>query len=173
MTKQTILLLATATLALAACSKKRPEVLPPAPTAGIPQEVGPGGQAGDASGAIVPGSDSDFRRSVQSNTVLFGLDQYDIDPAARAVLDSQAEWLGRNPNVRITLEGHCDERGTREYNLALGDRRANAAKNYLAARGVSPARMTTISYGSERPAETGSDEQAYAANRRAVTIVVG
>ena len=175
MTKHTILLAATAALALTACSKKRPETLPPAPTAGVPQEVDPNG-AGNGSGvdgAAIAGSDADFRRSVTSNTVLFALDQYDIDPAARAILDTQAEWLARNPNVRITLEGHCDERGTREYNLALGDRRANAAKNYLAARGVSPGRMTTISYGSERPAETGSDEQAYAANRRAVTIVVG
>ena len=104
MTKQTILLRATATLALAACSKKRPEVLPPAPTAGIPQEVGPGGQAGDANGAIVPGSDGDFRRSVQSNTVLFGLDQYDIDPAARAVLDSQAAMRSVPPVVLIASE---------------------------------------------------------------------
>ena len=111
-------------------------------------------------------------RSVTSNTVNFGLDQYDIDPQARAILDSQAEWLNRYPNVRITIEGHCDERGTREYNLALGDRRANSAKNYLAAKGVSPSRMSVISYGSERPAETGSDEAAYAANRRAVTIVL-
>lgn len=176
MTKHTILLVATAMLALAACSKKRPETLPPAPTAGVPGEVDPnasGVGVDAAGGAVVPGSDADFRRSVTSNTVLFALDQYDIDPAARAILDGQAEWLGRNPGVRITLEGHCDERGTREYNLALGDRRANAAKNYLAARGISPARMTTISYGSERPAETGSDEAAYAANRRAVTIVVG
>ena len=175
MTKH-VLLAATALLALAACSKKRPETLPPAPTAGAPAEFDPnaaGAGTGDVSGTAIPGSDADFRRSVTSNTVLFALDQYDIDPSARAILDSQAEWLQRNPNVRITVEGHCDERGTREYNLALGDRRANAAKNYLAARGVSPGRMTTISYGSERPAETGSDEQAYAANRRAVTIVVG
>ena len=174
MTKtRTGLLLATAALALAACSKKRPETLPPAPVTGPAQEVGPTGPATGADGAIVPGSDADFRRSVTSNTVLFGLDQYDIDPAARAILDTQAEWLQRNPQVRVTIEGHCDERGTREYNLALGDRRANAAKNYLAARGVNAGRMNVISYGSERPAETGSDEQAYAANRRAVTVVIG
>jgi len=97
---------------------------------------------------------------------------YDIDPTARAIIDSQAEWLARNPNVRITIEGHCDERGTREYNLALGDRRANSAKNYLAARGVSASRMTTISYGSERPVAQGSDDAAWAENRRAVTIVL-
>ena len=107
-----------------------------------------------------------------SNTIHFGLDQYDIDPESRAILDSQAAWLQRYPNVRITIEGHCDERGTREYNLALGDRRANAAKNYLAARGISPDRMNVISYGKERPIALGSDEASYAQNRRAVTVVL-
>jgi len=175
MTKlKTGLILATAALALAGCTKKRPETLPPAPVTGPPQEVGPGsGNAGNVGGAIVPGSDGDFRRSVTSNTVLFGLDQFDIDPAARAILDTQAAWLQRYPDRRITIEGHCDERGTREYNLALGDRRANAAKNYLAARGIDPSRMSVISYGSERPAATGSDDESYAQNRRAVTIVLG
>jgi len=170
-----VLLAATALVAVAGCAKKRPQTLPPAPL------TGPSGEAGGpvrgtgpiGEGAIVPGSDADFRRSVTSNTVNFGLDQYDIDPQARAILDSQAEWLARNPNVRITIEGHCDERGTREYNLGLGDRRANSAKNYLAARGVSPTRMTTISYGAERPLALGSDEGAYAQNRRAVTVVIG
>lgn len=170
-TFKTSLLVATAALAIAGCAKKRPETLPPAPAA-TPQEVGPTGPTGPVEGAVVPGSNADFQRSVTSNTVNFGLDQYDIDPQARAILDSQATWLQRYPNVRITIEGHCDERGTREYNLALGDRRANAAKNYLAARGIAANRMTTISYGSERPAETGSDEAAWAANRRAVTIVL-
>jgi peptidoglycan-associated lipoprotein len=86
-------------------------------------------------------------------------------------LDSQVAWLQRNPNVRVTIEGHADERGTREYNLALGDRRANAAKNYLAARGISPSRMTTISWGKERPVAEGSDESAWGQNRRAVTVL--
>ncbi|HEX8555629.1 MAG TPA: peptidoglycan-associated lipoprotein Pal [Sphingomonas sp.] len=172
MTKH-LLLAATAILALSACNKKRPETLPPAPLTGAEQvDPNAGRPTGTADGAVVPGSDADFRRSVTSNTVLFGLDQFDIDPQARAVLDSQAEWLARNPSVRITIEGHCDERGTREYNLALGDRRANSAKNYLAARGIAASRMTTISYGSERPAATGSDESAYTQNRRAVTIVL-
>ena len=173
MTKLTqVLLAATALIAVAGCGKKRPAQLPP-PAVGTAGEVDPNAQAPDSTtGAIVPGSDADFRRSVQSNTVLFGLDQYDIDATARAILDSQAEWLARNPNARVTLEGHADERGTREYNLALGDRRANAAKNYLAARGVDAGRMTTISYGKERPAALGSDEQSYAQNRRAVTIVL-
>ena len=90
---------------------------------------------------------------------------------ARSSTARRSGW--RNiPTCRITIEGHCDERGTREYNLALGDRRANAAKNYLAARGVDPSRITTISYGKERPIALGSDEASWAQNRRAVTIVI-
>ena len=92
---------------------------------------------------------------------------------ARTTLGKQAEWLARYPNVRVTIEGHADERGTREYNLALGDRRATAAKNFLAAQGVDTSRMTTISYGKERPAVEGNDEAAWARNRRAVTVVAG
>src|SRR3546814_14340976 len=99
------------------------------------------------------------QRSVTADTVHFDLDQYDIDPQARAILDSQAAWLAKYPNVRVTVEGHCDERGTREYNLALGDRRANATKNYLASRGVAASRMTTISYGKERPVTMKSEER--------------
>ncbi|GGB19870.1 outer membrane lipoprotein Omp16 [Sphingomonas metalli] len=169
---KTTLLIATCGLAIAACAKKRPETLPPAPVE-TPATEAPPATTGTGTGDVSPGSAADFQRSVTSNTINFGLDQYDIDPGARAILDSQAEWLARYPDVRITIEGHCDERGTREYNLGLGDRRANAAKNYLAAKGISPARMTTISYGSERPVATGSDEAAWAQNRRAVTIVLG
>ena len=170
---KTALILATAALAVAGCAKKRPEVLPPAPVQNTGDTGATAPTTGTADGAIAPGSNADFQRSVTSNTVLFGLDQYDIDPAARAILDTQAAWLQRYPDRRITIEGHCDERGTREYNLALGDRRANAAKNYLAARGIDPSRMSVISYGSERPAATGSDDESYAQNRRAVTVVLG
>jgi peptidoglycan-associated lipoprotein len=174
MTKfKTAMLLATAGLAIAGCAKKRPPVLPPAPPSEPVSQTPYAPPGGNGEGAVTPGSNADFQRSVTSNTVLFGLDQYDIDPQARIILDNQADWLQRYPNVRITIEGHCDERGTREYNLALGDRRANAAKNYLAARGVAAVRMTVISYGSERPAATGSDEASWAQNRRAVTIVLG
>ena len=166
-------LLVAALVATGACSKKRPETLPPAPTdTQGPYAPPPADRGGSVDGAAVPGSAADFRRSVQSDTVHFGVDQSDIDPTARAILDTQAAWLARYPNVRITIEGNCDERGTREYNLALGDRRANAAKNYLAARGVSPSRISTISYGKERPIATGSDEESWAQNRRAVTVVV-
>ena len=167
------LLAVTALVAIAGCAKKRPAQLPPPPQ-GSYNPDGPQRpvDADPNSGGIVPGSDADFRRSVTSNTVNFGVDVFDIDARARAILDNQADWLARHPGVRITIEGHCDERGTREYNLALGDRRANAAKNYLAVRGVDPARMTTISYGKERPAAQGSDEDSWAQNRRAVTIVL-
>jgi len=161
------LLFATALVALAGCAHKRPPVLPPSPGE---QPMPPQGPVGDQ---IMPGSAADFQRSVTSDTIHFALDQYDIDPTARAILDSQAQWLMRYPNVRVTIEGHCDERGTREYNLALGDRRANSTKNYLAARGVNPARVSTISYGKERPIALGSDEASWAQNRRAVTIVIG
>ena len=166
-----MLLAATALVAVAGCAKKRPAQLPPPPQGsynpGLPQPP-----VQDPNGGIVPGSDADFRRSVTSNTVNFSVDVFDIDATARTILDSQAAWLARHPQVRITIEGHCDERGTREYNLALGDRRANAAKNYLAARGVDASRMTTISYGKERPLALGSDEDSWAQNRRAVTIVL-
>jgi peptidoglycan-associated lipoprotein len=166
-----LILAATALVAVAGCAKKRPDVLPPAPQ-GTGQVDPNAGQTGPVQTGIVPGSQQDFLRSVNSDTVLFGLDMYDIDPQARAILDTQATWLQRYSNVRITIEGHCDERGTREYNLALGDRRANAAKNYLVARGIDAARISTISYGKERPAALGSDEDSYARNRRAVTVTV-
>ena len=166
----TTILLVTALAATAACSKKRPEVLPPAPGEAPPVVQGP--TTGGGVGTVTPGSAADFKRSVTSDTVNFGLDTYDIDATARAILDTQVDWLQRYPNVNVTVEGHCDERGTREYNLALGDRRANAAKNYLVARGIAPSRITTISYGKERPIALGSDEASWAANRRAVTVVL-
>ena len=103
--------------------------------------------------------------------VFFALDSYALDAESRRVLDAQAQWLAANPNVRVTIEGHADERGTREYNLALGDRRANAARDYLQSRGIDASRMQTISYGKERPAVIGNSEESYAQNRRAVTVV--
>ncbi|HWK36856.1 peptidoglycan-associated lipoprotein Pal [Sphingomonas sp.] len=167
----TKLIIAAALLATAGCAKKRPPVLPPEPVGNGPVQSG-GETGGPVQTGVVPGSREDFLRSVSSDTVHFGLDIYDIDSEARAILDTQAQWLQRYPNVRVTVEGHCDERGTREYNLALGDRRANAAKNYLAARGIDAARISTISYGKERPAALGSDEGSWAQNRRAVTVTL-
>ena len=175
------LTLIAALLASAACSKKKPLPPPPPPATapatapsadgtGVAPPVGVGTTG--TPGSSTPGSVADFKATAGSDTVLFGYDSYEIDDAARAVLGKQAEWLARYPAVKVTIEGHTDERGTREYNLALGDRRANAAKNFLAAQGVSTARLTTISYGKERPAAEGSDEAAWAQNRRAVTVIV-
>ncbi|WP_150290177.1 peptidoglycan-associated lipoprotein Pal [Sphingobium estronivorans] len=162
------MLVATAIVALAACSKKAPKELPPAPGADTSaQSTGPTTPAGP-----VKGSQEDFVASVSSDRILFGTDQYDVDAQDQQILQSQAAWLQQNPNVRVTIEGHADERGTRDYNIALGERRANAAKNYLASLGIDSGRITTVSYGKERPAALGSDEAAWAQNRRAVTVTV-
>jgi peptidoglycan-associated lipoprotein len=118
----------------------------------------------------VPGSQQDLEASA-GDRVFFAFDRADITPEARETLTRQADWLRRYPNVTVTIEGHCDERGTREYNLALGERRAQAAKNVLVASGIPASRISTISYGKERPAVVGSTEEAYAQNRRAVTTV--
>ena len=119
---------------------------------------------------ISPGSPEDFLVNV-GDRVFFGYDRHDLTAAARATLERQAQWLQRYPNRRMVVEGHADERGTREYNLALGERRATAVKNYLVAVGVSPSRVTTISYGKEQPAVLGATEAAWAQNRRGVTVV--
>ncbi|MFM7610931.1 MAG: peptidoglycan-associated lipoprotein Pal, partial [Alphaproteobacteria bacterium] len=103
--------------------------------------------------------------------VFFDFDRSNIRADQRPVLQRQAEWMGRYPEVRVQVEGHADERGTREYNLALGQRRANAARDALVAGGVNGSRISTISFGKDQPAALGSDESAWAQNRRAVTVV--
>jgi len=105
-----------------------------------------------------------------ADRVFFDLDSSVITSEGQDTLKSQAEYLKANASVNVTIEGHCDERGTREYNIALGERRANATKKYLISLGVEKARIQTISYGKERPAVIGSDESAWGQNRRAVTI---
>jgi peptidoglycan-associated lipoprotein len=167
---RTTLTVAVAALAIAGCAKKAPPQLPP-PPGGTEGGGETGADTGNVGGAAVPGSRADFLQNVPSDRILFDTDSYSVDDQDRGTLDAQARWLLANPRVSVTIEGHCDERGTREYNLALGDRRANAVKNYLAARGVPAARMTTISWGKERPVAMGSDEGAWAQNRRAVTVV--
>jgi peptidoglycan-associated lipoprotein len=156
----------------AGCAHRRATDIPPGPvgTAGENDAATSGDQAGTA-GAPLPGSRADFLQSVPADRIFFALDSYSVDDAGRRTLDAQAEWLTRNPNVRVTIEGHADERGTREYNLALGDRRANAARDYLQSRGIAATRMQTISWGKERPSAEGHDESAWAQNRRAVTVV--
>ena len=158
-----------ASLALAGC-KTTPKELPPEPgptTTTTTAAADTGMNTGP-----VPGSQEDFLASVMSDTILFDTDRFNVDSADMAILQSQAQWLARNPGKRVIVEGHADERGTRDYNLALGEKRANSAKNYLTSVGVDASRITTISYGKERPVALGSDEQSWARNRRAVTVTV-
>jgi peptidoglycan-associated lipoprotein len=169
MNKSLKLISVAAMLAIAAgCAKKPPKELPPAP---ISSETTTIDQGSGIEGQALPGSRADFLRSVPSDRIFFATDMSDIDDQDRQVLDAQAQWLQRYPAVRVTIEGHADERGTREYNLALGERRANAAKNYLASRGVGTSRMNVISWGKERPEALGSDESSWSQNRRAVTVI--
>ncbi|WP_170604677.1 peptidoglycan-associated lipoprotein Pal [Ruegeria arenilitoris] len=134
------------------------------------------GQGGN--GALVPGSPSDprspayFQQTV-GDRVLFEVDQSTLTPAAQTVLQGQADWLLANTDFVATIEGHADEQGTREYNLALGARRANAAREFLISRGVAGNRLETVSYGKERPIEICSIEECYSKNRRAVTVLTG
>ena len=165
MSKGNLAVVLAVSIALSACASKAPKQLPPEPgaaTAGNPQATGP-----------VPGSQADFVAFTNGyDTIYFDTDRYNIDSEDAAALASQAQWLMRYPNKRATIEGHCDERGTREYNLALGERRANAAKTYLASLGVDASRLSTVSYGKERPVALGSDEASWAKNRRAVTVTI-
>ena len=119
---------------------------------------------------IVSGSQEDLIVNV-GDRVFFGYDSSDLDSDALELLQDQVAWLKQNSDVSVTIEGHCDERGTREYNLALGEKRAQAVKNYLIGLGINPDRVSTISYGKERPAVVGSNDGAWAQNRRSVTIV--
>ncbi len=136
-----------------------------------------GGGAG-GNGAIVPGSPSDprspayFQQAV-GDRVLFLVDQSTLTPEAQTILQGQADWLLANTDYVATIEGHADEQGTREYNLALGERRANAAREYLISRGVAGNRLQTVSFGKERPIEICSTEECYSKNRRAVTVLTG
>ena len=128
-----------------------------------------GGQGG-VDGSIVPGSQQDLAQNV-GDRVFFAYDSYDLSPEARATLDRQAQWLNQYGQLSITIEGHADERGTREYNLALGEKRANSVKSYLSTLGVDSSRLNVISYGKERPEVAGDEPGAWAQNRRSVTVV--
>lgn len=165
-----ILLVSTALVA--GCGKKKVETLPPAA-----QGTDYGQNATDpnaGTGQIIPGSQEDFLQQVGAfgDRILFETDRFNVDAEDQAVLQRQAQWLAQYPNTRAIVEGHADERGTRDYNLALGERRANSAKNYLTSIGVDASRIQTVSYGKERPSALGSDEQSWAQNRRAVTVTV-
>ena len=164
----TLLLLASAS-GLAACSKKAPEQLPPPPIDNT------GGQTGGQTGPMAPqvGSQEHFSRAVNGATVIyFDTDRFNISTQSAATLQAQVQYFSQYPQLIFTVEGHADERGTREYNLALGERRANAAKNYLTSLGISADRIQVVSFGKERPVALGSNEQAWAQNRRAASVMI-
>lgn len=129
-----------------------------------------GSGATAATAGVTPGSEADLVANV-GDRVFYAFNESRLSPDARATLDRQAQWLQQYQQVGVQVAGNCDERGTEEYNLALGQRRANAARDYLVARGVSSPRITTISYGKDRPVAQGDDEQAWAQNRNAITSV--
>jgi peptidoglycan-associated lipoprotein len=163
------LTLAVACAALGACAQKLPRVLPPEPGPAVSSST-PGS---DMAQGPIPGTQADFSATLMGRDVIyFDTDKYNIGSDDVAALQAQAQWLMKYPGKHATLEGHCDERGTRDYNLALGERRANAAKAYLQSLGVDGARLNTVSYGKERPAALGSNEESWAKNRRAVTVVL-
>jgi peptidoglycan-associated lipoprotein len=165
----TIALLASATT-LAACAKKPPEQLPPPPSQTVtPPQPTPQVQP---TGPMV-GTQEHFAAAVgSSTTIYFDTDRYNIDSQDAAALQAQAQYFSRYPQVTFTIEGHADERGTREYNIALGEKRATAAKNFLASLGVDPGRIAVVSYGKERPVALGSDEGSWARNRRAASVII-
>lgn len=179
MNTSTLIKLATvsaAVAALAACAPK-PKVEPAVPVQPT-QPTGPqyptaptGPVIGGNVGAAMPGSEQDFVVNV-GDRVYFDLDSYSVRPEAQPRLDAQAAWLARYPQVTVRIEGNADERGTREYNLALGARRAEAVRTYLIQRGVPAGRIDTISFGKERPIAEGSNESAWAQNRNAHTAIV-
>jgi len=144
-------------LALAACSKKNTPDL----------EAGTGGV-----GQARPGSEQDFATNV-GDRIYFIVDQSDLTPEGQEILTKQAQWLAQYSGVLIQVEGHSDERGTREYNIALSARRATATREFLIAQGVNPKRISSIAYGKERPAALCDAEQCWTQNRRAVTVITG
>ncbi|MCL6684756.1 peptidoglycan-associated lipoprotein Pal [Sphingomonas alba] len=159
-------------IVVSGCAKRTP---PPEVTQPPAEAVGPNGEAvnpADVELQELPAQQADMIAKAGSDTVYFGTDEYQLDVAAKATLAAQARWLLANTNVRASIEGHCDERGTREYNMALGERRANAAKDFLLSQGVPEARLLVTSWGKERPVAVGSNEEAWAQNRRAVTVLV-
>ena len=152
-------------LLVAGCASKKDGLPDSAAGLGLGGANGIGG-----AGNVTPGSPQDFTVNV-GDRIFFDTDSSSIRPDAAATLDKQAQWLARYPQYRITVEGHADERGTREYNLALGARRAAATKSYLASKGVPASQMQTISYGKERPVAVCDDISCWSQNRRAVTVL--
>lgn len=142
-------------------ASKGAESAPPVTSTELASRTPPGVRAGTQEDLVINVGDR----------VFFALDSHQLQPKARATLEKQAQWLRQHPSVSVTIEGHADERGTREYNLALGERRANAVRDYLIALGINGNRMKTVSYGKERPVDPRSNEEAWAKNRRGVMVV--
>jgi len=170
----TVALAGASAAALSACAHHEPPPPPapaPAPMAEAPPPPAPYQPPMSQPAGPIPGSVKDFVVSA-GDRIYFGTNENTISSEGGAILDAQAQWLNRYPQVMVRIEGNCDERGTREYNLALGARRAQAVKDYLAAHGIAAARMTTISYGKEKPIDPGTGEEAWAHNRNAHTTIV-
>ena len=166
-------LVAAAALSVTACASRpkpgpAPEPAPPPAVAPTPTPT----PAPAPSATVTPGTIQDFVVNV-GERVFFDLDSYSVRADAAPLLDAQAAWLVRYPNVQVRIEGNADERGTREYNLALGSRRANSVREHLVSRGVAPSRISTVSFGKERPIDPGSTEEAFQRNRNARTAIVG
>lgn len=163
MTLMTKTILVVAALSLSACSQ------------GLFGQNGANGGAAGGIGAGAGGVDDPtsvaFFNSTIGDRVLFSVDVFTLDAAARAVLDGQAEWLANNPEYVAVIEGHADEQGTQEYNFRLGERRAASVEQYLISRGVAPSRLRTVSFGKERPLAICSDETCFSQNRRGVTVL--
>ncbi|WP_293573346.1 peptidoglycan-associated lipoprotein Pal [Phaeobacter sp.] len=157
-------ILVAALLALGACTGN-----PWDDAAGV---GGPGAAGLGAGSALDPQSPAYFQQEV-GDRVLFAVDQSSLSEAAKSTLVGQARWLTANPDFIVTIQGHADEQGTREYNLALGARRANAAREFLISQGIAGSRLKVVSFGKERPVEICSNEACYAQNRRAVTVLAG
>jgi len=155
-----------ALLLLAAC-----ETAPNGGANGAGANGGVGADGRYADGSVMPGSQADLETNV-GDRVFFATDSSVVAGEAQDTLERQSAWLKQYPDLNVVVEGHADERGTREYNLALGERRASATRNYLVSLGIPASRVTTTSYGKERPAVLGHDESAWSQNRRAVTVIV-
>ena len=172
MNKTVLIGMSAIALSLGACAKRTP---PPAAVTEPPPAATTDPNSTDPNSLEVvelPALQADLVAKAGSDTVYFGTDEYSLDQATQVTLAAQARWLLATPNVRASIEGHCDERGTREYNQALGERRANAVRDFMVSQGVPTSRLVVTSWGKERPVATGSNEEAWAQNRRAVTVII-
>src|SRR5918996_1423963 len=172
MNKTVLIGMTALALSLGACAKRTPppETAPPAEQ--VPPTPTDPTDPNSLEVVELPALQADLVAKAGSDTVYFGTDEYSLDQATQVTLAAQARWLIATPNVRASIEGHADERGTREYNQALGERRANAARDFLVSQGVPAERLVVTSWGKERPVAQGSNEEAWAQNRRAVTMII-